>query len=60
MIINEFTGTFSGIGYKELPEDFTIYLIDSKPYDTDNWNHGILRLVTISEAKNEIIFIAES
>ncbi|NLY66998.1 MAG: hypothetical protein GX069_05510, partial [Tissierellia bacterium] len=55
-----FTGTFSGIGYKELPEDFTIFLIDSKPYDTDNWNHGILRLVTISEAKNEIIFIAES
>ncbi len=55
-----FTGTFSGIGYKELTENFTIFLIDSKPYDTNNWNHGILRLVTISEAKNEIIFIAES
>jgi hypothetical protein len=49
-----FTGTFSTLGYTDLPEDFTIYLIDSR----GNWNHGEISLVAISKQRNEIIFVA--
>ena len=24
-----------------LPDDFTIYVIESKPYKSDDWNHGL-------------------
>lgn len=54
------SGIFSGIGYEELPEDFTIYLIDSRSDGPVKWNHGMLSLVAISKEKNEIIFIAEN
>lgn len=53
------SGTFSEIGYDELPEDFRIYLIDSKSEGLVKWNHGTLSLVAISKERNEIIFIAE-
>lgn len=54
-----FLSAFDTVGYKNLPEDFTIYLIDSKPYYPDDWNHGEVSAVAISEERNEIIFIAE-
>lgn len=51
---------FNTLSYMNLPEDFTIYLIDSKPYEPNNWNHGKLTLVAISKQKSEIIFLAEN
>ena len=54
-----FSGAFTTLGYTDLPEDFTIYLIGSKPYYPDNWNHGELSLTAISKQRNEIIFLAE-
>lgn len=54
-----FSGIFNTFGYTDLPEDFTIYLIDSKPYHPNNWNHGMLSLIAISKQRNEIIFLAE-
>lgn len=54
-----FIGAFNTFGYMNLPEDFIIYLIDSKPYKPGNWNHGELSLVAISDQRNEIIFLAE-
>ncbi|MGE4213638.1 MAG: hypothetical protein AB7E42_02520 [Anaerotignaceae bacterium] len=53
------SSAFTTVGYTNLPEDFTIYLIDSKPYYTDDWNHGELSVAAISEQRNEIIFLAE-
>ena len=53
------TGTFSMIDYAVLPEDFTIYLIDSKPYEPNNWNHGYLSVVAVSKQKKQIIFHTE-
>ncbi len=53
------SSAFNALGYMNLPEDFTIYLIDSKPYKPDNWNHGELTLVAVSKQRNEIIFHAE-
>lgn len=54
-----FLGTFSDLNYSDLPEDFIIYLIYSKPYQPDNWNHGKLSLAAISQQRNEVIFLAE-
>lgn len=54
------SGKFNTLGYMKLPDDFTIYLIDSKPYEPNNWNHGKLTLIAISEQKSEIIFLAEN
>lgn len=54
-----FSSTFSLLGYSSLPEDFTIYLIMSKPYQPNNWNHGEFSLVAISQKRDEIIFLAE-
>lgn len=54
-----FSGTFNTFGYMDLPEDFTIYLIYSKPYKPSDWNHGELSLVAISQQRKEIIFLAE-
>ena len=55
-----FSGMFNVFGYMDMPEDFTIYLIDSKPYQLNNWNHGKVTLVAISKQRNEIIFYAEN
>lgn len=52
-------GAFNIFGYDVLPEDFTIYLVDSKPYKPNDWNHGELSLAAISKQRNEIIFLAE-
>ena len=51
--------SFNKFGYTTLPEDFTIYLLVSKSYEPNNWNHGELSLVAISKERNEIIFFAE-
>ena len=40
-------------------EDFTVYLIESKPYKEDNWNHGYVIFIAVNNAKNEIIFQSE-
>lgn len=50
--INEYT--FRYFGYKPLPDDFDIYIFAS-----ENFNHGKLSLVAISESSNTIIFLAE-
>lgn len=55
-----FSTQFSSLGYSELPDDFTVYLIDSKPYQPDNWNHGRLSLAAVSGRRSEIIFLADN
>lgn len=52
--------SFHAFEYDELPEDFTIYLIDSSPYEDNDWNHGVLSLVAISKERSEIIFLGEA
>ncbi|MDR3593179.1 hypothetical protein [Clostridium sp.] len=52
-------GTFGMIDYDILPEDFTMYLFDSKPYRPNDWNHGYLSVVAISKQRNVIIFHSE-
>ena len=52
-------GTFLAFGYPELPEDFTVFLLYGRPYRPNDWNHGELSLVAISEERNEIIYHAE-
>lgn len=52
-------GTFGMVGYDALPEDFTIYLFDSKPYHSNDWNHGHLSTAAISKQRNMIIFVSE-
>jgi hypothetical protein len=54
------SASFNNFGYTKLPEDFTIYLLVSKSYEPNNWNHGELSLVAISKERNEIIFLAEN
>ncbi len=54
------TGMFDNLGYTDLPEDFVIYLIDSKAYKPNDWNHGVITLVAISKQRKEIIYFAES
>lgn len=46
--------------YTDSPEDFTIYLIDSRPYRPEDWNHGERSLVAVSENGNEILFLAQT
>jgi len=55
-----FSNTFDKLGYKELPEDFTIYVIYSEAYRPYNWNHGAFSLVAVSQQRNEIIFLEEN
>ncbi|BCZ46516.1 hypothetical protein psyc5s11_25830 [Clostridium gelidum] len=52
-------GTFGMIDYGVLPEDFTMYLFDSKPYHPNDWNHGFLSVFAVSKQRNEIIFHSE-
>jgi hypothetical protein len=44
---------------KELPRDLTLYLMYSKPYRQNDWNHGKLGLAAISEENNEVFFLFE-
>lgn len=54
------SGTFDVLDYHgDLPEDFTMYLFDSKSYQPNDWNHGYLSVVAISKQRNEIIFHSE-
>jgi hypothetical protein len=53
------SGDFAVFGYRELPQDFTIYLLYSHPYRPGDWNHGEVSLVAVSEERSEIIFHAE-
>lgn len=50
---------FDLFDYKQLPDDFTIYIFSSKPYKTDDWNHGEFSIAAISKERNEIIFLME-
>lgn len=52
------TFDFTEYGYN-LPEDFVIYLLHSKPYKKDDWNHGEICIVAVSNQRNEIIFNTE-
>ncbi|WP_207648960.1 hypothetical protein [Caldicoprobacter faecalis] len=54
-----FSGTFTSLGYFDLPEDFIIFVIYSKSYKPDDWNHGQLSLAAVSQQRNEVIFLAE-
>lgn len=55
-----FTGTFSAFNYPGagLPKHFTIYVIFSRPYKPDDWNHGERSLAAINKKDNEILFMA--
>jgi hypothetical protein len=56
---NILSGGFYVFSYPDLPEDFTIYVIYSKPYHPGDFNHGELSLAVVSKKRNEIIFLAE-
>lgn len=58
MLNGIYSSDFEIMGYTVLPEDFTIYLISSKPYKPNSWNHGETSIVAISQERNEIIFLA--
>lgn len=53
------SGALGELGYYDLPADFTIYLMESEPYQPGDWNHGKVSLVAVSRQRNEIIFHAE-
>jgi len=53
-------GVISVFDYKDLPSDLTIYVIYSRPYHPNDWNHGARSLIAISKQKNEILFLADS
>ena len=53
------SGSLGELGYQNLPGDFTIYLVDSKPYRPGDWNHGKVSLAAVSRQRNEIIYHAE-
>lgn len=57
-----FNGRLSVLSYTSpgLPEDFVIYIIDSEPYRSNDWNHGERSLIAISEQKKEILFLADN
>lgn len=44
---------------EKLPEDFTVYIFSSKPYRSNDWNHGEFSLAAMNEKNNEIIFLME-
>lgn len=52
-------GSFGMIGYTSLPDDFVIYIFDSKPYKPSDWNHGYISVAAVSKERNEIIFHSE-
>lgn len=57
--IGIYNGVFSFVNYESLSNEYTIYLLYSKPYMENDWNHGRYSLVAINETINEIIFIME-
>ena len=42
----------------DLPDDFTIYLFDSEPYQ-GGWNHGTASLAAVSTKRQEVLFYAD-
>ena len=58
MVDGIYSSDFEILGYTVLPEDFTIFIIVSKPYESNDWNHGETSIVAISQERNEIIFLA--
>lgn len=53
------SGSLGELGYYDLPDDFIVYLLNGKPYQPGNWNHGNVSLVAVNRKSNEIIFHAE-
>ena len=53
-------GTLNIFDYSKtgLPEGYVIYIIYSRPYHPNDWNHGERSLVAIDETDNEILFLA--
>ncbi len=63
--VGERYGIFDGTlniffdGRNKLPDDLVIYVVFSEPYRPNNWNHGELSFVGISEETLEVMFYAE-
>ncbi len=53
------SGSLGELGYYDLPDDFTVYLMNGEPYQPNDWNHGKVSLVAVNRKSNEIIFHAE-
>jgi hypothetical protein len=45
--------------YSKMPNNDMIYVINSEPYKTGDYNHGKISLAAINEQNNEIMFLAE-
>ncbi len=58
-----FIGTFNAFGSKydshSRWDGYTVFVIFSQPYEPNNWNHGEISFVAISEHSNEIFFYAD-
>lgn len=52
-------GSFSLLGYNQVPSGYVCYLLYAKPYLTDSWNHGEYSFVAINYELDTVIF-AES
>jgi len=44
---------------KKLTDDFEIIILESKPYQEANWNHGYTYGLAINDITNEILFFSE-
>jgi len=44
---------------ERIEKGFTIYLLESEPYKTNNWNHGYVIFIAVNDAKTEILFQSE-
>lgn len=56
-----FDATLSALQDKKtlLPPDLTLYLLHSKPYKVDDWNHGEVAFVALSQSRCELLFYYE-
>ncbi len=49
-------------GYEEFDEfiqNSTIYLIDCRPYEENNWNHGVYTYVAINRMNEKVLYFTE-
>jgi hypothetical protein len=49
-------------GYEEFNEfiqNSTIYLIDCRPYEENNWNHGVYTYVAINRMNEKVLYFVE-
>ena len=50
--------SFYFIGYDQLPEGFTVYVLDSEPYKTGDWNHGYSYGLAVSTSQGIVIYFS--